>query len=363
MTPAVLLLIWFAGLLGACVGSFLNVCIFRMPQDHLSVTRPAFSFCPQCNETIAWYDNIPILSWLALRGRCRCCAVQISPRYALVEGLTAFLFVLAVIELGEPSIAPGNLLAIGFWSILFAVLVVVTFIDIDHRIIPDELSVGGAALAPWAAWLIPGVPIDRLPEPWIGALGGISLGWIAVGSTAAIALQVGAAVGGGALSMALFRRYSPSWDGTVRTWWDTRLAGSVGALVALSLVSTFLVGGWTGSENSPALLGSLLGMGLGAGSIYAMGVFGKLVFRKDAMGFGDVKLMALLGAVLGAKFVLLAIFLACLLGSVFGLIIRACTGSSYMAFGPYLAGGAMILVLWADWVQKGVDWYMSLLRG
>ena len=99
---------------------------------------------------------------------------------------------------------------------------------------------------------------------------------------------------------------------------------------------------------------------VGAGSIWAIGVLGKLMFRKDAMGFGDVKLMALLGAVLGWKLVLIAVFIACLLGSVIGIAMKLTTGSSYIPFGPFLSGGAVIIVLWADWVALGLDWYRSL---
>jgi leader peptidase (prepilin peptidase)/N-methyltransferase len=122
---------------GSLIGSFLNVCIYRMPAGK-SVVWPG-SHCPLCEKRIPWYDNIPFISFLLLRGRCRFCKKFISPRYLLVELLTAVLFVLLY-----------NAFGLGFDFLFYVVfiggLIIATFVDIKHRIIPDEVSIGGIVL-------------------------------------------------------------------------------------------------------------------------------------------------------------------------------------------------------------------------
>jgi leader peptidase (prepilin peptidase) / N-methyltransferase len=155
-----------AFLAGACIGSFLNVCIHRLPVDE-SVVQPR-SRCPCCRTPIAWYDNVPILSWVALGARCRTCGTAISPRYPLVEAATGALAVLAVARFGP---TPAALVAFAFT----AALLVVTAIDLDHKIIPDEVSKPGIAVG-LAASFLPGhpAPLDALA----GALAGGGLLWL-----------------------------------------------------------------------------------------------------------------------------------------------------------------------------------------
>lgn len=149
-------------LFGLVIGSFLNVCIYRMPRD-LSVVRPR-SFCPACERTIAWYDNVPLLSYALLRARCRWCGARIPWRYPLVEALTGALFAWIVLTEGAtPAAAKGCLLA--------ALMVGLIFSDLEERILPDEFTLGGAfAGVLLAAW----IPIDRgiislfLPYSWGG---------------------------------------------------------------------------------------------------------------------------------------------------------------------------------------------------
>ena len=119
---------------GLLIGSFLNVCIYRWPLD-LSVVTPR-SFCPQCDAPIAWYDNVPVLSYLILRGRCRGCGQGISYRYPLVELLTAGLFAWIVAHLGFT-------LGAAKFCILVAMLVALMFTDLEERILPDEFTLGG----------------------------------------------------------------------------------------------------------------------------------------------------------------------------------------------------------------------------
>ncbi len=137
---------WLALLMGLLIGSFLNVCIYRLPRD-LSVVRPR-SFCPSCGHRIAWYDNVPVLSYLLLRARCRYCKSRISGRYALVELLTGVLFFCYVDRLG-----PG-LPAVKF-CLFGALLVGLLFADLEERILPDELTLGGIAAAVVLAWFVP----------------------------------------------------------------------------------------------------------------------------------------------------------------------------------------------------------------
>ncbi|MEM7262004.1 MAG: prepilin peptidase [Planctomycetota bacterium] len=357
-----------AALVGACVGSFLNVCIYRLPEEDLSIGQPRTSFCPKCKTPIRWFDNVPVLGWLLLRARCRSCKAPISARYPMVELLTAATFVLVVLEIGEipePTTSSSAMVLEWlfvhlFWAIVVSALIVITFIDIDHRIIPDEVSVTGAALVPFAAWTISGVPVDPFPPEW----GVEGLRWLRLTEPlpAAAEIPVLALAGGlgAVISMVAFRRFSPAWDGGQRTWWETRLAAVVGGLAATVLAGATGVGDWLDRPTTLRLVASLFGMLVGGGCIYSIGVLGKVIFRKPAMGFGDVKLMALLGAVLGWKLVLLAVFIACLLGSVVGIAVKVITRSSYIPFGPFLSAGALVLVFWGDWVALGLDWYRSL---
>jgi leader peptidase (prepilin peptidase)/N-methyltransferase len=141
----------FAGVLGAVVGSFLNVVVYRLPR-HESLVAPG-SHCPRCGTPVKPYDNIPILSWLLLRGHCRSCSAPISPRYPLVEAVTAALCVGAVL---------AHHSAVGVATSLVLILLVIpsALIDLEHRIIPNKLTAAGAVLA-----LLVGVAIDPAGEP------------------------------------------------------------------------------------------------------------------------------------------------------------------------------------------------------
>ena len=146
MLEARLLEALLALLFGLVIGSFLNVCVYRLPQD-LSVVRPR-SYCPDCNHPIAWYDNVPLLSYALLRGRCRHCKAAISLRYPAVELLTGVLFFVVVWRLGLSAMALK-------YCILSALLVGLTFSDLEARILPDEFTLGGTAIGLILAWFLP----------------------------------------------------------------------------------------------------------------------------------------------------------------------------------------------------------------
>lgn len=170
-----------AFLAGLLIGSFLNVCIYRFPRD-LSVVRPR-SHCPGCEKPIAWYDNVPIVSYALLRGRCRHCRTRIPPRYAAVELLTGIVFLLAVQSLGVSLAAMKS-------GLFGAIMIGLLFSDLEERILPDEFTLGGAAAGILLAAVIPmeaGYAQMLLPASW-GAR------WISVGESA-----LGAALGGGLL--------------------------------------------------------------------------------------------------------------------------------------------------------------------
>ena len=277
-------LLVFSGILGLLVGSFLNVCIFRLPRNCMSLVKPR-SRCPKCLRWIAWYDNIPVASWLILGRKCRGCRAPISPRYALVELLTGALFLYAGYRQLYGAATPGFEQAVVFvthaWFL--SALIVSTFIDLDLRILPDEITISGVGIGLAASAFFPflqPLPATFFRDPWLAGLFG----------------------------------------------------SAVGALV-------------------------------GGGVIKVVGVLGELIFRKEAMGGGDVKYMAMVGAVLGWQGVLWTFMLACLLGSVFGIgKFVAVRRMGYVPFGPFLSGGALVMLLWPHWVKLGVQWYLGFFR-
>jgi leader peptidase (prepilin peptidase)/N-methyltransferase len=143
MPPVPILIVAF--MMGACIGSFLNVCIFRIPESR-SIVSPG-SACPKCNTNIKFYDNIPIISWLLLLGKCRTCSEPISARYPMVELLTGLLALASVIRFG---------ISIDFiiYFVFISTLVLITFIDLDHQIIPDVISLPGIPIGLMASFLL-----------------------------------------------------------------------------------------------------------------------------------------------------------------------------------------------------------------
>ena len=249
---------------GAVVGSFLNVCVHRMPREQ-SVVSPA-SHCPHCNERIRWCDNIPLLSYLFLRGRCRHCGGRITPRYFIVELLTASLFLLVWLKFDgwKPPI---------YW-LLVAGLIAATFIDLEHYIIPNEITYGGIVL---------------------GLL----------------------------LSVA----YPP--------------------LLNVENVRA-------------ALLQSFLGVVVGGVTLLAVALAGEWVFKKEAMGMGDVKLLAAIGAFLGWEATLFTVLVSSVVGGAIGLALVLLSKKdlqSRIPYGPYIALGSLV---WIFWGRDIIHWYVSL---
>lgn len=257
MTPS-LILNTAAFILGACIGSFLNVCIYRIPAG-VSIVSPGSS-CPRCGTVISYYDNIPIFGYLMLRGKCRTCKAPISFRYPFIEVLTG-LFCLACAMKFGPTLYSLTVF------LFIASLLVVTFIDLDHRIIPDVIS-------------LPGIPIFFL---------------------AAMA--------------------NPSI-----TWQE-----------------------------------SALGIFIGGGILYAIAWGYQRITGRDGMGGGDIKLLAMIGAMIGWQGVIFTLFAASVVGTLIGMLTMFRSGAGMrlaIPFGPFLAMGAILNLFFGN---EMILWYLSLL--
>jgi leader peptidase (prepilin peptidase)/N-methyltransferase len=274
-------------LIGACVGSFINVVAYRLPRACMSIAKPR-SRCPRCSAPIAWYDNLPIVSWVALRARCRACKARIPVRYPLVELLVAGLFfvtawVVLPLEAMRRPFAGQNWLPWLDWAVrctITSALVALSLIDLDYRILPDAITKPGIAFGPLLAFLAPGVQ----PTPVIGA-------W---------------SIGGEPLELRL-------------------------------------------GPHFVALIHGVLGAALGWIALWSIGALGSRLFRKPAMGFGDVKMFAAMGGVLGF-WCLLALFVATVAGALVGIGIKLAAKGRYIPFGPFLAIGMWVVMLWGELV-------------
>jgi len=209
----------FACLFGLCIGSFLNVCIFRLPAGK-SIVRPG-SMCLQCGEPIAFFDNVPVLSYLMLRGRCRKCSTPISMRYPLVELLTGLFAVITVLRYG---VSAGGLMIFAF----IAVMLTITFIDIDHRIIPNVITLPGIPLFFAAALLVPQVS-------WQDSLIGILVGGgsLLLVSKAYYLLKKTEGMGGGDIKLLAMIGAFIGWEGVVFTIFFASLTGTLAGLAVM----------------------------------------------------------------------------------------------------------------------------------
>ena len=244
---------------GLVIGSFLNVCIYRMPRD-ISVVFPS-SRCPSCNSAIRAWDNIPVLSYVVLGGKCRHCKAKISARYPLVEALNAALYAAVFWRYGLGWPFAG-------YCVFCSVLVVITFIDLDFQIIPDRITLPGIPIGLVAGSLL-------LPDPFLRAT---LLGYKA----------------------------------------------------------------------------SLIGMVAGGGFFYLVAVL-----SRGGMGGGDIKMMAMVGALMGWKSILLTTFLGSLTGSAVGIFLMLFKGGgrkTKVPFGPFLAFGSIITLLFG---QEILLWYIG----
>jgi len=363
---------WFfvvvAGLFGANVGSFLNVCIYRLPRKGLSVSKPKRSFCPTCGNWIRWLDNIPLVSWLALGGCCRYCRVPISSRYFIVEALTAVLFILVALRyLGG---AEAQWAAFFVVVVLVAALVVASFIDLELRILPDEITLTGMAVMPFVALLVPELhtrPVDHWVAtvayslaPGLRVMQGSFPSWLVSFPGTCTAVVVCGAIGfvAGLYGYAgYWRLVHPKEPKPVRDGW---LGGVLTASFCAVAVGTMLHADWVLTPRFQSYAAAMVGMFVGSAIVFTVGELGTRVFRKPAMGFGDVKLMGLLGAMTGWSGVIAGFFIACFLGSVVGIVLLVKYRSRYLPFGPFLAVGSLAMILWPNALGAFFQWYRTL---
>ncbi len=251
--------LFFGFVLGTIVGSFLNVCIHRIPLGK-SIVVPS-SHCPRCKTPIRFYDNIPLVSFIILQGKCRGCKTPISFRYPLVEFLMGLFSLILLLRFGISTLYL-------IYLVFFASLTLVSFIDLPHKIIPDLISLPG---------------------------------------------------------------------------------------IVIGLVLSFL-------HPQMSLKDSLIGVLLGGGSLYVVASVYHLVTKREGMGGGDVKLLAMIGAFIGWKGVLFTILCSSFIGSVVGvaLMLISSADSKYaVPFGPFLSLGAIIYVLWGEAL---ISWYLGFLQ-
>ncbi len=252
-----------AGVLGLLIGSFLNVVIYRLPRG-LSVVRPR-SFCPHCDKMVSWYDNIPVISFCLLGGRCRSCHEKISPLYPVVELLTMFLS-LATYQHFQ-SVVPY----LSYFLLFVAPMTAVVFIDLEHRIIPDLISLPG---------IVSGLSVSL---------------WLAP-----------------------------------RIEWKT------------------------------VLLDRGLGVLVGGGFLFLVGVGYEKLKKREGLGGGDVKLAAMFGAFFGWQAVLFILLIASLVGTLVGggfILFKNKNWQYELPFGPFLVIAALLYLFWGE---NLLYWYLNL---
>lgn len=352
-----------AAILGAVVGSFLNVCIYRMPRN-LKVNEPVRSFCPSCKKTIPWYRNIPLLSWLLLRGKCADCGTPIAFRYFLIEALTAGVF-LALWQTFHLPLAPV------YW-IFLSLLIVATFIDLEHLIIPDEITLGGIGIGLILSALAPSLHQEAIW--WRGLLDGLAAaafgyflvwGIVEAGKLAfgkkrlkldpaeAFVLKVeedNAWLQLGEDSLPWEDIFSRPSDELILECTDLRLGGETFPQGTVRIrYDRFQIEGrdFTPIEEAGGLAGTAT----------------SVTIPREAMGFGDVKFMGAIGAFIGWKGVLFTLFASSVVGSLVGVaVLLASRGreSARIPYGPFLALGAAI---WLFGGQLLTDWYFNRVWG
>ncbi len=362
------ILVVSAFIFGACVGSFLNVAIYRLPRG-LSVNTPKRSFCPTCNKDIPGYRNIPLFTWLAQGGKCAECKCKIPFRYFAVELLTALLFLLMWVSFPNN---PGEAL---FYMLLMALLVVVVFVDAELMVIPLQVTWLGTGLGVIAAVLVQHhLYLDGEKHGWMDGLWASVKGFLAgFGGLWAVVLLGKLAFGKKNMEFA----ESVDWmlrepedendpeqelcfviDGEAHGWSDLFYRESDQLIIE---GSSFRVDGKKIKAKMLTIKGDhvvLKGKTLMIEEMKSLdGKARKVTIPREAMGMGDVYLMGMLGACLGWQSVLFTIFAACLFSIGLAILGRMGFGQR-LPFGPSLAFGG---VCWIFWGWQVWGWYFSLM--
>jgi leader peptidase (prepilin peptidase)/N-methyltransferase len=360
---------FFAFAIGASIGSFLNVVIYRIPNG-MSVNEPRRSFCPKCKTQIPMRYNIPLITWLWLRGKCKWCESPIAFRYFLVELLTGIVFLCiwknSIDAVGLPGV-------VALW-VLASLLISATFIDFDHFIIPDSITIGGTAVGILASFAIPALHGETIwwkggLEGITGAIVGFALIWLVVlmGKLAfgkikhefeePTGFEISQPGGDEAPILIRLGEHEYEWGDVFFRKWD-RLEMDVKELAFNDETREF--------KESFVVLGDgfeLDGERVELDSVKKVsGKITRAVVPREAMGFGDVKFVAMIGAFLGWQCTIFVLFAASIIGAIVGLSQKFLAREEWsrpLPFGPYLALGAFI------WIFTGPAiwfWYLGILR-
>jgi len=390
---------------GACVGSFLNVVVYRLPRGE-SLSHPS-SRCPKCEHALAWYDNVPVLGWLWLGGKCRYCKAAISSRYPIVEFLTGALFAFYYIAMFDlqwgPCPPPVRLLDIrsdwpifALYMFLFATLLAASLIDYELFVIPLGMCWLLAAVGVGVHAIVDSPSMRGsllIASPVVNAIAaGGTLGWLI-----SVAL----------IYSRLVRRSFPLGEpllevdrnSIVAEWTEARNRGEnppplpppysvwqiyseiaremLFLLPALVLAAVFgllvlrvdsVAAWWTALLATPFVkgaLGAMLGALVGGLVVWVTRILGTIGFRKVAMGLGDVHLMFGVGAIIGAGQVTVAFFIAPFAGMAIALYLLATRQKREIPYGPYLSIGTAVAVLFycpiAAWLRPGLTGLAQML--
>ena len=379
--------IWFVFIFafGSCIGSFLNVVIYRMPRDKSLVTPP--SSCPSCGKHIRFYDNVPLLSWLMLGGKCRYCKAPISARYFIIELLTAVIFLGLFIvyfdtdirKTVQPFLSRGWLIYL-LDIIMLSAFIAASAIDLEHWIIPLAIC-----------WLVTIVGfIGSAAGPYIinpALIRAYKL--LPVASAATGSLAVGAALGlaisFGLLASGLLKRSydtdehaqisqveqkdNPAKDASPESTekiaeqnFNHRLEAFREIIFLTPIIICSLAAYWIVNKfpiepfnNFPTqhpviagFLGSLWGYFVGCGIVWGIRIFGTLAFGKEAMGLGDVHLMGAAGAVIGPLLVVIAFFIAPFFGLAWAGFQMFFKKIRQIPYGPFLSLGILVVIILHD---------------
>lgn len=393
MTPEWIWLI-FVFAFGACAGSFLNVVIYRLPREKSLVYPP--SACPSCGRPIRFYDNIPLVSWVLLRAKCRQCKAKISPRYFVIELMTGLLFLFVYVwffvrQYRETGLAGDYSLEQFFDSggwlfylnaiVLISAFLAASAIDLELWVIPISIcwfvtAVGlvSASAASYiiepvesAAGLFPGVP-----PKWGGATLGAGIGLI----FSLIALRLGWIRPSYELDRDQEADIPPEdqapFTGEEVKYDDRReiLKESVflmpvlaGGLIALLILNNENVAArWAEIFRIPAVGGFLSGLAgylAGCGVVWVTRILGTLAFGREAMGLGDVHLMGAAGAVIGPIWAILAFFIAPFFGILWALYQLLFKKTRQIPYGPFLSMAVFAVIIFYDWIRA----YLSRIYG
>lgn len=391
MTPQEWTLCLWLFALGCCIGSFLNVVIYRLPREK-SLVHPGSS-CPHCGQAIRFYDNIPLLSWLILRAKCRRCKGPISPRYFIVELLTGLVFLGVYVAYFHTDVRPtmhaeGTRFVYFVHITLLAACIAASGIDLELWIIPLSIcwfvtavgiigsAVGGCILSPLSPGAYPILPVasSETGALALGAALGLGISWLLL-RTGMLKRSYECAVAEDSDHPATAKpeRAVPMLAGPGpfdEPQYNHRLEALREVLFLLPIIACAMaaqkvlgtsgpLGGWWGGLIAhpvvAGLLGSVFGYFVGCATVWTTRILGTLGFGKEAMGLGDVHLMGAAGAVIGPIMVVIAFFIAPFFGLGWALFQMFFKKIRQIPYGPFLSLALLTVMIFHDWILNRIS--------